>query len=246
MLAFQVSGDDGSAADVRPAGAVEIGGIAAGVNHAGQSVEVWWAGRPGLRYAALGEGMAEAQVIAFARATTFEDGVTTVTDSAVLDGLQPAGDITTLLGLVAMTRPFGAPADVGTVIGVQYASAAEGTITLSSMPAAAGDFALVAGMLLDGEHAVAVGGEHAVVGDLAPDLRQREGQRMLVWPHDGRLIALVATVDDARLLELAATVRAATADEWAAVEAVRYNGEAFGTHDVGSAPADSVGNPAEP
>lgn len=207
----------------------------------------------GFRSTPVATGMTPQQIAAFERATTFENGVATVADSAVLQGLQPAGDVSTLLGLVAMAGPFGSPtpasapfgAATAQVTGVQYSLATGDTITLSSMPAPAADVGLMVGLLLDDEQALTVAGAPAVIGDLAADVGQRPGLRMLVWQQGGRLLALVgpARTD---LLELAGTVRPANGEEWSAVEDARYDGAAFATPPVGSAPAVSVGNAAEP
>ncbi len=211
------------------------------------------AGERGMRAAAIGTGMTAEQITAFERATTLDDGVVTVADSAVLVGLQPAGDMATLRGLVEMASPFGSPAALanfgggtGGAVGVEYSLPSGDTVTLSSIDAPTSDAGLLAGMLLDHEHATTVGDLPAIVGDVVAGVGQPPRQRMLVWRQGGRLLALVAGADDERLVQLAGTARPATAAQWAAVEAVRFNGPAFAAPPAGSAPAVSVGNPAQP
>ncbi|MGB8859148.1 MAG: hypothetical protein WCC60_07830 [Ilumatobacteraceae bacterium] len=244
MLALVVTELIDDKADPSPVDSVDINGTPAIVQRNGQSVEVIWEGEPGLQYGAVGAGMPEARVIAFARAVSFDGGITTVSDPSVLDGLQPAGDIEALVGLVDMAQPL-AFGGGGEVTGVRYLDEDGSFVTVASIRARPADLQLLAGLLIDGEQATTVGDAPGVVGELDADLREGDGQRMIVWQQDDRVIAVVATTTVAHLRDLAAAVRPATSDEWDDVVAAVFNGSEFVTDEVGSAPG-ATSDPTQP
>jgi len=199
---------------------IEINGHNATVEQTGESIEIYWEGEPGVRYGVAGAGVSRARVIAFAAAVSFENGVTVV-DPAVVEGLEPAGDIATFFAILGMVQPlFSSAADIPPV--QQYRSAEDQTVTLASI-AAPGEFLGLAALVMVDERILDVNGTTVVVGSLADGFRLLDGQRFLLAERGGRLIGITGFLDDDGMLALLAAVRPATDEEWAAVLAALVN-----------------------
>lgn len=194
---------------------IEIDGHTATVEDGGDTIEVYWEGEPGLRYGVAGAGVGQAQVIAFAESVSFVDGITTVDDPDVIDGMEPAGDINTLFGILGMIQPaFSNDPDV---ITVEYATEQGDTVTVASIEAT-DDFTGLAELILEDERVIDVNGSPVVIGTVAATFGlEGEGVQLLLTMRGGRLIGISATADDEGLLALLSGVRIATDEEWAEV-----------------------------
>jgi hypothetical protein len=194
---------------------VDINGATATIEDLGNAIELRWEGEPGVRYGVSGSGVPQSQVIAFASAVSYENGITTVDDPEALAGLEPAGELQTLFTLFGLAQPmfFGSDSDAVTVT---YDVQNGGTVALASMPAPA-EFVRLARLLLDDEAVLEVDGDTVIIGQVTSDFGAETEQRLLLCKRGGRLISILGSDDADRLLALLATVRAATSDEWAAV-----------------------------
>lgn len=217
LLAFLVD-DAPEDLEVDGGGAtVDINGATATIEDTGSSIEVYWEGEPGVRYGVAGSGVPQSQVIAFARAVSYENGITTVDDPDALAGLAPVGDVRTMFTILGVVQPmFGSDSDAVTVL---YDSERGGTVSLASMPAPA-EFVRLAALLLDDEEVLEADGDTVIIGQVTASFGNDPEQRLLLVERGGRLIGILGTADNGGLLALLAAVRAATDDEWAAVLAV--------------------------
>ncbi|MEQ1699401.1 MAG: hypothetical protein ABMA25_04785 [Ilumatobacteraceae bacterium] len=197
---------------------LEIDGHEAVVENSGDTIEIYWEGEPGVRYGVASAGVTQVQAIAFAKAVSYDGGITTVDDPDAIEGMEPAGDIGTLFGMLSVMQPE-FPADPDT-ISLEYATEQGDTVTLMSIEAT-GDFTTLAALLLDDERTVEVDGEIVVIGSVDVSFAANDGVLVLITERGGRLIGITATgVDDNGLLALLAGVRTATDDEWAEVLSV--------------------------
>lgn len=218
-LAFLVDDLDGDTIDPGDSETtLEINGHEAVVEDNEGNIEVYWEGEPGVRYGVAGAGVSQAQVIAFAEAVSFDGGITTVNDADAIDGLEPAGDIDTLFGILSMVVPFFST-DAASIT-LEYGTEQGDTITLTSIEAS-GDFSALAALMLDDERIVEVDGEQVVIGVVDDSFSAEGDLQVLLVLRGGQLIGITATdIDDDGLLALLAGVRPASDDEWAEVLSV--------------------------
>lgn len=194
---------------------IEIDGHEAVVENSGDTIEIYWEGEPGVRYGVASAGVTQTQAIAFAEAVSYDNGVTTVDDPNAIDGMEPAGDIGTLFGMLSMMRPE-FPGDPDT-ISLEYTTQRGLIVTLTTIEAT-GDFTALASVVLDDERSVEADGGIVVIGSIPDSFGNGGDVLVLITERGGRLIGITATgADDDRLLELLAGVRPATDDEWAEV-----------------------------
>ena len=226
---------------------IEIDGKQATVEENDESIEIYWQGEPGVRYGVAGSGVPKSQVVAFAEAVSYEDGITTVNDPDAIEGLQPAGEVIDLWRIVGLTQPLFAVED--NALTVAYATEQGDEITLASV-AAPPDFIPLAALILDDEQIVEVDGQQVMIGTLGDTFGGAEDLRVLFSVRDGRLIGITAAgVDDNGLLALLAAVRPATDDEWAAILAlVEDPFDNLGGNDVieETVPATALSDDTEP